>query len=128
MKLFLSKGVDVESESDAGTPLIWAAGHGQQEAVKLLLQHDAKPNTENDDGITPLLSAVAAGSLPCLDILIQVHKSNFKSKIPKSVAFTLGYYPLRCHSLVIWFLYAIFPCLVIWLVQWGFRQAHFSCY
>jgi ankyrin repeat protein len=42
MKLFLSKGVDVESESDAGTPLIWAAGHGQQEAVKLLLQHDAK--------------------------------------------------------------------------------------
>lgn len=71
MKLFLSKGVDVESESDAGTPLIWAAGHGQQEAVKLLLQHDAKPNTENDDGITPLLSAVAAGSLPCLDILIQ---------------------------------------------------------
>lgn len=42
MKLFLSKWVDVESESDAGTPLIWAAGHGQQEAVILLLQHDAK--------------------------------------------------------------------------------------
>uniref|UniRef100_A0A0E0KXG6 Serine/threonine-protein kinase BSK1-like TPR repeats domain-containing protein n=1 Tax=Oryza punctata TaxID=4537 RepID=A0A0E0KXG6_ORYPU len=71
MKLILSKGVDVESESDAGTPLIWAAGHGQQEAVKLLLQHDAKPNTETDDGITSLLSAVAAGSLPCLEILIQ---------------------------------------------------------
>uniref|UniRef100_A0A0D9WBS0 DUF1664 domain-containing protein n=1 Tax=Leersia perrieri TaxID=77586 RepID=A0A0D9WBS0_9ORYZ len=71
MKLILSKGVDVESESDAGTPLIWAAGHGQQEAVKLLLQHNAKPNTETDDGITPLLSAVAAGSLPCLEVLIQ---------------------------------------------------------
>lgn len=42
MKLFLSKGVDVESESDAGTPLIWAAGHGQQDAVKLLLEHNAK--------------------------------------------------------------------------------------
>lgn len=42
MKLFLSKGDDVESESDAGTPLIWAAGHGQQDAVKLLLQHNAK--------------------------------------------------------------------------------------
>jgi len=31
----------VESESDAGTPLIWAAGHGQQEAVKVLLEHHA---------------------------------------------------------------------------------------
>lgn len=42
MKLLISKGVDIESESDAGTPLIWAAGHGQQDAVKLLLQHGAK--------------------------------------------------------------------------------------
>ncbi|PWZ03925.1 hypothetical protein Zm00014a_028924 [Zea mays] len=71
MKLLLSKGVDVESESDAGTPLVWAAGHGNQDAVKLLLQHNAKPNTENDDGVTALLSAVAAGSLPCLEVLIE---------------------------------------------------------
>ncbi|KAG0516427.1 hypothetical protein BDA96_09G002200 [Sorghum bicolor] len=71
MKLLLSKGVDVESESDAGTPLVWAAGHGNPDAVKLLLQHNAKPNTENDDGVTALLSAVAAGSLPCLEVLIK---------------------------------------------------------
>jgi hypothetical protein len=71
MKLLLSKGVDVESESDAGTPLVWAAGHAQQDAVQILLEHNAKPNTETDDGITPLLSAVAAGSLPCLEVLIQ---------------------------------------------------------
>jgi hypothetical protein len=31
-----------------------------------------QPNTETDDGITPLLSSVAAGSLPCLEVLIQV--------------------------------------------------------
>jgi ankyrin repeat protein len=42
MKLLLSKGVDIESESDAGTPLVWAAGHGQEDAVKLLLQQNAK--------------------------------------------------------------------------------------
>lgn len=42
MKLLLAKGVDVESESDAGTPLVWAAGHAQQDAVKLLLEHNAK--------------------------------------------------------------------------------------
>lgn len=31
-----------------------------------------QPNAETEDNITPLLSAVAAGSLTCLDLLIQV--------------------------------------------------------
>ncbi|XP_077247379.1 ankyrin repeat family protein isoform X1 [Tasmannia lanceolata] len=71
LNFLISKGVDVDSQSDAGTPLIWAAGHGQQDAVKALLEHHANPNAETDDNITPLLSSVAAGSLPCLEILIQ---------------------------------------------------------
>ncbi|XP_043692141.1 putative ankyrin repeat protein RF_0381 [Telopea speciosissima] len=71
LRFLLSKGVDVDSQSDAGTPMIWAAGHGQQEAVKVLLENHANPNAETDDNITPLLSAVAAGSLPCLELLIQ---------------------------------------------------------
>ncbi|KAL0005528.1 hypothetical protein SO802_013089 [Lithocarpus litseifolius] len=71
LKILLSKGVDVDSQSDAGTPLIWAAGHGQPDAVKVLLEHHANPNAETDDNITPLLSSVAAGSLPCLELLIQ---------------------------------------------------------
>ncbi|XP_059649307.1 uncharacterized protein LOC132295173 isoform X1 [Cornus florida] len=66
-----SKGVNVDSQSDAGTPLIWAAGHDQPDAVKLLLEHHADPNVETDDDITPLLSSVAAASLPCLELLIQ---------------------------------------------------------
>jgi ankyrin repeat protein len=37
----LSKGAEVDSQSDAGTPLIWAAGHGQQDALKVLLEHHA---------------------------------------------------------------------------------------
>lgn len=41
LKYLLSKGVEVDSESDAGTPLIWAAGHAQPEAVKVLLEHHA---------------------------------------------------------------------------------------
>ncbi|XVF06340.1 hypothetical protein REPUB_Repub06bG0039400 [Reevesia pubescens] len=64
-------GVEVDSQSDAGTPLVWAAGHGQPDAVKVLLEHHANPNAETEDDITPLLSAVAAGSLACLDLLIQ---------------------------------------------------------
>ncbi|XP_010278142.1 PREDICTED: uncharacterized protein LOC104612428 [Nelumbo nucifera] len=71
LRLLLSKGVDINSQSDAGTPLIWAAGHGQQDSVKVLLEHHADPNAETDDGITPLLSSVAAGSLSCLELLIQ---------------------------------------------------------
>ncbi|KAG2696653.1 hypothetical protein I3843_07G067000 [Carya illinoinensis] len=71
MRILLSKGVDVNSQSDAGTPLIWAAGHGQKDAVKVLLEHHANPNIETDDDITPLLSSVAAGSLASLELLIQ---------------------------------------------------------
>lgn len=71
MELLISAGVDVNSQSESGTPLIWAAGHGQQDALKLLLKNKADPNIETDDGITPLLSTVAAGSLPCLELLIQ---------------------------------------------------------
>ncbi|XP_057960363.1 uncharacterized protein LOC131152629 [Malania oleifera] len=71
MRFLLSRGVDVDSQSDAGTPLIWAAGHGQQDAVEVLLEHHADPNADTEDNITPLLSTVAAGSLACLELLIQ---------------------------------------------------------
>nr|KJB82519.1 hypothetical protein B456_013G200300 [Gossypium raimondii] len=56
LKYILDKGVKVDSQSDAGTPLVWAAGHGQREAVKVLLDYHANPNAENEDNITPLLS------------------------------------------------------------------------
>ncbi|XP_039045466.1 ankyrin-1-like [Hibiscus syriacus] len=71
LKHILAKGVEVDSQSDAGTPLVWAAGHGQHDAVKVLLEHNANPNAETEDNVTPLLSAVAAGSLASLDLLIQ---------------------------------------------------------
>lgn len=37
----LSKGINPDLESDAGTPLVWAAGHAQQAAVTALLKHGA---------------------------------------------------------------------------------------
>lgn len=41
LRFLLSRGAEVDSQSDAGTPLLWAAGHVQQEAVKILLEHHA---------------------------------------------------------------------------------------
>ncbi|XP_038716395.1 ankyrin-1 isoform X1 [Tripterygium wilfordii] len=71
LRYLLSRGAEVDSESDAGTPLIWAAGNDQEEAVKVLLEHQANPNAATEDDVTPLLSAVAAGSLACSNLLVQ---------------------------------------------------------
>ncbi|KAH0877489.1 LOW QUALITY PROTEIN: hypothetical protein HID58_064883 [Brassica napus] len=64
----LSKGVPVDSQ--IGTPLIWDAGHD-------LLDHNVDPNAETEDNVTPLLSAVAAGSMACLELLVKVPKLMF---------------------------------------------------
>lgn len=44
LKELLSRGVPVDSESESGTPLIWAAGHDQKDAVEVLLEHNADVN------------------------------------------------------------------------------------
>lgn len=41
LKYLLSRGVNPDLESDAGTPLVWAAGHAQPAAVSVLLEHGA---------------------------------------------------------------------------------------
>ena len=35
-----------------------------------------QPNSKTEDDVTPLLSAVAAGSLACLELLVQVSLSS----------------------------------------------------
>ncbi|KAH0893779.1 hypothetical protein HID58_056208 [Brassica napus] len=57
-------GVPVDSQSESGTPLIWDAVHD-------LLDHNVDPNAETEDNVTPLLSAVAAGSMACLELLVK---------------------------------------------------------
>lgn len=41
LRYLLSRVVNADLESDAGTPLIWAAGHDQKDAVSVLLEHNA---------------------------------------------------------------------------------------
>ncbi|CAN7070657.1 unnamed protein product [Brassica oleracea var. botrytis] len=57
-------GVPVDSQSESCTPLIWDAGHD-------LLDHNVDPNAVTEDNVTPLLSAVAAGSMACLELLVK---------------------------------------------------------
>ncbi|KAG2282535.1 hypothetical protein Bca52824_053755 [Brassica carinata] len=64
LKELKSKGVPVDSQSESGTPLIWDAGHD-------ILDHNVDPNAETKDNVTPLLSAVAAGSMACLELLVK---------------------------------------------------------
>lgn len=71
INLLLSKGVPVDAPSDAGPPLIWAAGNDRPTAVKTLLEHGADPNAETDDNVTALISAVAAGSLESVELLVK---------------------------------------------------------
>lgn len=71
IKALVAKGVDVDSPSDAGSPLIWAAGHDHPKAVKLLLDSGANPNTATDDKVTPLVTAAASGSSEIVELLLK---------------------------------------------------------
>ncbi|XP_055816963.1 uncharacterized protein LOC129886338 isoform X2 [Solanum dulcamara] len=72
VKLLLSKGVDIDLQSDVGTPLICAASHGQEDAVKVLLEHHANFDAQTeDDNLCSLVSAVAANSLRCVELLVK---------------------------------------------------------
>ncbi|CAK7343700.1 unnamed protein product [Dovyalis caffra] len=65
-------GLEVDSQSYAGASFIQAAGHGQQNALKVLLECHANPNSEIKDGVSLLLSSITASSLTCLELLVQV--------------------------------------------------------
>ncbi|XP_071932175.1 uncharacterized protein [Coffea arabica] len=74
LKFLISRGVDVDLQSDAGTPLIWAAGHGQQDAVRILLEHRANAGAHVNvtaGGATPLHIAADHGSPEILECLLK---------------------------------------------------------
>ncbi|XP_059440604.1 uncharacterized protein LOC132173055 [Corylus avellana] len=71
LRILLSKGVDIDPQIDAGTPLMVAAALGQEESVKVLLEHHASLNFVTDKNVTPMAITVASSSLACLELLIQ---------------------------------------------------------
>ena len=61
----LENGAPVDALSEAGTPLLWAAGSGQQHVVKELLRAGANADALGTDGVSATLMASAAGTV-CL--------------------------------------------------------------
>ncbi|MCL7040322.1 hypothetical protein MKW94_005929, partial [Papaver nudicaule] len=70
--LLLSRGARVDVATRRGTALRVAAGHGNPDAVKVLLDHGANPNIVSSEGMhRPLMSAIAAKSSECVELLLQ---------------------------------------------------------
>ena len=60
-----------------GTALIYAAFQGDLELTKWLLDHKANPNAVDDDGETPLSSAIRSGEIDIVSALL-AHGSDLK--------------------------------------------------
>ncbi|KAI3848018.1 hypothetical protein MKX03_001130, partial [Papaver bracteatum] len=70
--LLLSKGISVDVTDDFGAPLHHAASAGQQDAVKVLLDHGANPNLVFHDTFTPLQASIRSQSWQCAEQLLKV--------------------------------------------------------
>ena len=69
----LPEAIDVinQGTNRGFTPLIGAIYSGNVKTVKVLLTHNANPNTPSRSGETPLMSAVGMNLLPVVELLIQ---------------------------------------------------------
>ncbi|KAL6653166.1 hypothetical protein ACP70R_012091 [Stipagrostis hirtigluma subsp. patula] len=71
MRLLLSKGVPIEPLADNWTPLHFALGEDQDQALGILLDHGADPNRINHIACSPLMIACGSRSLKCMKLLVQ---------------------------------------------------------
>ena len=58
-------------DSTGRSPLSWAAQRGEDEAVRLLLEHGADPNNNDNTNMTPLHYAAQSATPKCLLLLIE---------------------------------------------------------
>jgi len=73
VKQHLDAGAEVDAKDDkfVGTFLHWAAAGGQNEIVELLITKGADVNARNDDGVTPLDTAIMHKQTEITDLLRQ---------------------------------------------------------
>ncbi|KAK3136585.1 hypothetical protein QOZ80_5BG0438970 [Eleusine coracana subsp. coracana] len=70
-EFLLSQGIPVDIDCGRGTPLFQAAGTGEDKTLKILLDHNANPNTVVRNVGNPLMCAVLHHNLKCMELLIE---------------------------------------------------------
>ena len=74
-----------DTASGGKTVLAWAAGHGDEDAVKALLACGADPNHRDTNGMTPLHMSTYANTPECLRLLLNakadVHVEDYEGEI-----------------------------------------------
>ena len=68
-----SSAIDIVNTPNRGgeTALMWATNSGHIEAMKLLFQHQAKPDHRDQHGFTALMGASQHGHLGAIRLLVQ---------------------------------------------------------
>ncbi|KAF9682966.1 hypothetical protein SADUNF_Sadunf05G0163100 [Salix dunnii] len=69
--LLILKGAKVDAKANSGTPLQWAASHGQEKTVKILMDKHADPNMIFDFVHSPLMASILASSFECVKLLLR---------------------------------------------------------
>lgn len=67
---FEPRNLDARAPIDGRTPLMYAAGEGYADTVRVLLDLGADPNSRTDQGLCPLLEAVEAGHTSVVRVLL----------------------------------------------------------
>ncbi|KAG0646882.1 Vegetative incompatibility HET-E-1 [Hyphodiscus hymeniophilus] len=77
-KLELEMGADasIRCGSEAVTPLIWAAMHGNNEVVELLIEYGANVEIATQSNDTALASAIVNGNIETAKLLLETRKTS----------------------------------------------------
>ncbi len=66
VEALVAAGADLEAPSDAGTPLLWAAGSGAADVVAALLAAGAAPDALAEGHVSAVFMATASGDDGCI--------------------------------------------------------------